>query len=185
MELVRRLGGFFLDIIQVVVFAVALFLFMYLLLFQPHKVKGDSMQPNYPDAEYLLTDKVTYRFHEPKRGDVIVFEAPTENGDEYIKRIIGLPGEKVSVNEGKVFINGIRLNEAYLSDTLYTSGGMFLENGATVTVPAGEYFVMGDNRPYSSDSRTWGFVTKAKITGRAWLVYWPPKGTVPNVEYNI
>lgn len=185
MEIVKRLGAFFFDIIQVVVFAIALFLFMYLLVFQPHKIKGDSMQPNYPDSEYLLTDKVTYRFNEPKRGDVIVFEAPGGTGDEYIKRIIGLPGETVSLREGKVFINGQRLEEKYLTDSVYTQGGMFLENGSAITVVAGEYFVLGDNRLYSSDSRSWGLVSKNKIRGRAWLIYWPPQraGVVPKVSY--
>lgn len=187
MDAVKRLGAFFFDIIQVVVFAIALFLFMYLLVFQPHKIKGDSMQPNYPDGEYLLTDKVTYRFNQPKRGDVVVFEAPGSGGDEYIKRIIGLPGESISVNNGKIYVNGQLLDESYLSQSLYTSNGVFLENGEITVVPDGEYFVLGDNRPYSSDSRTWGFVTKKKISGRAWLIYWPPQkaGTVTKVEYNI
>ena len=169
-----------------VVFAIALFLFMYLLLFQPHKIKGDSMQPNFPDGEYLLTDKVTYRFNTPERGDVIVFEAPTENGDEYIKRIIGLPGETVSIRSGKVYIDNRLLNEGeYLSSTVYTSGGLFLEEGSSLVVPQDQFFVLGDNRPYSSDSRTWGFVKKGEITGRAWLVYWPPKGVVPKVTYDF
>lgn len=187
MEILKRLGGFFFDIIQVVVFAVALFLFMYLLLFQPHKIKGDSMQPNYPDGEYLLTDKVTYRFNEPKRGDVVVFAAPTENGDEYIKRIIGLPSETVSIQNGKVYINDKLLEENYLSSTQYTSGGAFLGNNSSVTVPNSEYFVLGDNRPYSSDSRSWGFVPKNKITGRAWFIYWPLSkiGNVTKVEYSF
>jgi signal peptidase I len=185
MDIVRRLGAFFFDILQVVVFAIALFLFMYLLVFQPHKIKGDSMQPNYPDGEYLLTDKVTYRFNEPKRGDVVVFEAPGGGGDEYIKRIIGLPGETVSVRDGKVYVNNQLLNEAYLSQTLFTSGGVFLENNSSVIVPTNEYFVLGDNRPYSSDSRAWGFVAKRKISGRAWLIYWPPQkaGVVAKVSY--
>src|SRR3989337_4243279 len=98
----RRLGAFFLDIIEVVVFAIAIFLFLYLLVLQPHKIKGASMEPNFPNGEYLLTDKVTYRFREPERGDVIVFEAPGTNGEEFIQRILGLPGDKVSLREGDV-----------------------------------------------------------------------------------
>jgi signal peptidase I len=187
MDVLRRLGAFFLDILQIVILAFAIFLFMYLLVFQPHKIKGDSMQPNFPNAEYLLTDKVTYRFGEPKRGDVIVFKAPVDESEEYIKRIIGLPGETVSISEGKVFINGTQLNEIYLPNNLYTPEGPFLNNGEEVKVPDGEYFVMGDNRPFSSDSRAWGFVTKAEITGRAWLIYWPlsKAGTVSKINYNI
>src|SRR3990172_9585517 len=111
--LARRLGAFFLDIIEVVVFAIAIFLFLYLLVLQPHKIKGASMEPNFHNGEYLLTDKVSYRFGEPERGDVIVFEAPPDESEEFIKRIIALPGEKMSIRDGRVFINGQRLNEAY------------------------------------------------------------------------
>jgi len=92
-----RFGAFFLDILQVVVFAVAIFLFVYLLLLQPHKIKGSSMFPNFADGEFLLTDKVTYRFGEPKRGDVVVFKAPPNDREEFIKRIIGLPNDKIFV----------------------------------------------------------------------------------------
>jgi len=185
--LLKRLGAFFLDIIQVVVFAVAIFLFVYLLIFQPHKIKGASMMPNFPDGEYLLTDKVTYRFNGPERGDVIVFEAPTNNGEEFIKRIIGLPGNKVSIKSGSVFIDGKKLTEPYLSDNIYTSAGRFLEEGAEVLVPEDEFFVLGDNRSHSSDSRAFSFIGKDKITGRAWFIYWPPQkvGIIPGIEYSF
>lgn len=185
--MLKRLGTFFLDIIQVVVFAVAIFLFVYLLVLQPHKIKGDSMQPNFPDGEYLLTDKVTYRLGEPKRGDVIVFKAPTGNGDEFIKRIIGLPGETVSITNGNIYINEKLLDEPYLSDELYTSSASFLSEGKEVTVPEESYLVFGDNRPRSSDSRVFGFITKKDITGRAWLVYWPIQsaGVVQKIDYGL
>lgn len=180
-----RLGAFFLDVIEVIVFAIAIFLFIYLLVMQPHKIKGDSMQPNYPNGEYLLTDKITYRFNEPSRGDVVVFEAPGTDGDEYIKRIIGLPGETVKVEGGKVYINNNVLVESYLSSTLYTSSGAFLSEGKEVTVPQNNYIVLGDNRTASSDSRSWGLVSKDKIKGRAFFIYWPPNnfGASAKVTY--
>jgi signal peptidase I len=183
----KRLGAFFLDIIEVIVFAVAIFLFVYLLILQPHKIKGASMHPNFPDGEYLLTDKVSYRFGEPKRGDVIVFKAPTNEGEEFIKRIIALPGEQVSIKNSKIYINGTPLEESYLAGNVITSGGGFLAEDATVSVGQGEYFVLGDNRPHSSDSRAWGFVEKKEITGRAWLIYWPPNsaGVIAKLKYNI
>lgn len=173
------------DILEVVVGAIALFLFIYLLVMQPHKIKGSSMVPNFQDGEYLLTDKISYDFGTPKRGDVIVFNAPVAQGEEYIKRIIGLPGETVSVRDGKVYVNGQILDEKYLPAGLQTSGNLFLQDGQTVTVPASQYFVMGDNRPNSSDSRAWGFVTSREITGKAWFVYWPLNiaGTVNAVSY--
>ncbi|OGM18734.1 signal peptidase I [Candidatus Woesebacteria bacterium RIFCSPHIGHO2_01_FULL_37_10] len=182
----KRLGAFFLDILEVVVFAIAIFLFIYLLVMQPHKIKGDSMQPNFPNGEYLLTDKVSYRLHEPERGDVVVFEAPGTNGDEYIKRIIGLPGEKVSLFDGKVYVNSKLLTEVYIAENIYTPGSIFLKEGQAVTVPQEHLFVLGDNRSASSDSRTWGFVSKDKISGKAWLIYWPPAnaGLVSEVTYN-
>lgn len=169
----RRLGTFFLDIIEVVVFAIAIFLFLYLLVLQPHKIKGASMEPNFPNGEYLLTDKVTYRFREPQRGDVIVFAAPPNESEEFIKRIIAIPGEKISVVDGKVFINGRILTEPYITTSIKTESGIFFSDKGEIEVPADRYVVFGDNRPFSSDSRSWGFITKKEITGRAWVIYWP------------
>jgi signal peptidase I len=185
-SMLKKLSAFFLDILEVVVFAIAIFLFLYLLVLQPHKIKGQSMEPNFHDGEFLLTDKVTYRFSQPKRGDVIVFKAPGTNNDEFIKRIIGLPGEKLSINNGKVNINEKTVEEGYLPDTLLTEGGMFLKEGQAVTIPENHFFVLGDNRIASSDSRTWGFITKDEITGRAWVTYWPPPklGVIESVSYN-
>jgi len=177
-----------LDMIQVVVFASAIFAFVYLLVLQPHKIDGLSMSPNFPDREYLLTDKVTYRFNEPKRGDVVVFKAPTSPDEkEFIKRIIGLPGDAVSLRDGQFYINDVLLEEEYIASNIFTSGGRFLEEGSRVVVPADNFFVVGDNRPHSSDSRAWGFIEKEAITGRAWVVYWPVEnvGTVKPPVYNF
>src|SRR3989337_4095647 len=155
--MLKSLGLFFLDILEVVVFAVAIFLFVYLLVMQPHKIKGASMEPNFPDGEFLLTDKVTYRFNEPKRGDIIVFKARPTYEYEFIKRIIGLPGEQVSVNNGRVYINDELLDEPYLDRQLITSSGNFLSEGKAILVPHDKYLVFGDNRPYSYDSSALGF----------------------------
>lgn len=187
----HRVGAFFLDILQVLVFAVSIFLFVYLLLVQPHKIKGNSMDPNFHDGEFLLTDKVTYRFGEPTRGDVVVFEAPPYNDDEkqeFIKRVVGLPGDTVRVEGTKVYLNGRLLDEEdYLDPSVITSPGTFALEGRDVTVPQGQYFVMGDNRPHSYDSRSIGFIDKSKITGRAWLLYWPiiDAGLIKHAQYSI
>ncbi len=145
------------------------------------------MSPNFPDAEYLLTEKVTYYLRNPIRGDVVVFTPPISNTDEYIKRVIGLPGEKLMLRGGHVYINGKLLSETYLASTLQTDGGTFLGDEQEYTVPAGLYFVMGDNRTNSSDSRYWGPITKAAISGRAWVIYWPINlsGVVQTPKYNI
>src|SRR5688572_13506621 len=153
--MMKRLGAFFLDILEVIVFAVGIFFFVYLLIMRPHKIKGQSMQPNFPDAEYLLTEKVTYYLKDPVRGDVVVFTPPVSENDEYIKRVVGMPGETIMLLDGKVYINGELFREPYLDDSVYTFDEGFLGEGREYTIPEGKYFVMGDNREHSSDSRAW------------------------------
>lgn len=183
--MLQRLGAFFLDIIQVVIFAGAIFLILYLLVMQPHKIKGASMEPNFHDGEYLLTDKISYRFSDPHRGDVIIFKAPGTSGDDFIKRIIGLSGETVSVNNGRVYVNDSVLDEKYLPPSFSTGPGLFLSEGTKLIVPKGEYFVLGDNRNHSADSRSFGFIERTSIIGRAWFLYWPLSnlGLVKRVSY--
>lgn len=181
----KRLGAFFLDILEVIVFAVGIFFFVYLLIMRPHKIKGASMMPNFPDSEYLLTEKVSYYLNDPARGDVVVFTPPVSETDEFIKRVIGVPGEKVMVKGGRVYINDKLLVEPYLSNSVITSDGSFLTEGQEYTVPPGQFFVMGDNREHSSDSRFWGPITKKSISGRAWIIYWPVNlaGSVKKPDY--
>lgn len=172
-RILKKIGNFFLDIIQTVVVALAIFVIVYLFFFQPHQVKGSSMMPNFLNEEYLLTNKITYRLQEPKRGDVIVFRAPKNQEYEYIKRIIGLLGESIKIENGNVFIDGKKLEEKYLPKGLRTHSGNFLKEGEVFSIPKDQYFVIGDNRDQSSDSREWGTVPKENIVGKAWLRYWP------------
>ena len=183
--MLKRLGAFFLDILEVIVFAVGIFFFVYLLIMRPHKIKGQSMMPNFPDAEYLLTEKVSYYLHKPQRGDVVVFTPTVSELDEFIKRIVALPGERIMIKGGKVHVNGELLKESYIPGDFNTYEGSFLAEGVEYTVPSGKYFVLGDNREHSSDSRFWGPVTPKEISGRAWVIYWPPKlaGSVKNPNY--
>lgn len=174
MSILRKIYLFLVDTIQSILVAAAIFLIIYMFLFRPFQVNGDSMYPNFKDREYVLTNLITLRFHTPVRGDVIVFKAPPEPDKDFIKRIIGLPGDTVMVQNGDVYVNGQRLDQnSFLNPDVKTYGGSFLKDGDTVTVPQGEYFVMGDNRPYSSDSREWGFVPAGNIIGESMLVYWP------------
>lgn len=166
------------DIIETVVVAAAIFVVVYLFLLQPHQVQGASMKPNFSSKEYILTDKISYRFGEPKRGDVIIFTSPGDPDVDFIKRIIGLPGEKVRISDGKVTVinnqnkNGFVLQEPY--ETLGpTSGGKEAPQNKEVTIGTDEYFVLGDNRLESFDSRSWGKLPKKNIIGKAWLRYWP------------
>jgi len=153
--------------------ALAFFSIVYLFLFQPHQVRGNSMYPNFHDGEYILTNRITYRLREPKEGDVIIFRAPKNEEYDYIKRIIAAPGKCLQIINGKVYLDGKILEEPYLPQDYITSPGSFLQAGATICVPEKNYFVLGDNRPHSSDSREWGFVPRQNIIGKAWFRYWP------------
>ncbi len=143
------------------------------------------MEPSFFDKEYILTDKISYRFREPKRGEVIIFRAPKNQELDYIKRIIGLPGEKIKINTEGIFVNGQKLEESYLGESGITFSGPFLQLGQDLLVPQGEYFVLGDNRTHSSDSREWGTVSRPDIIGHAWMIYWPPKrfGIIKEIAY--
>ena len=131
------------------------------------------MEANFHDGDYLLIDEISYRFHEPKRGDVIVFRYPENPSQFFIKRIIGLPGETVEIKDNKVtiyngeFTKGLTLKEGYLSSSQRTEGNFFIKLTDT------EFYVLGDNRLQSSDSRRWGTLDKKFITGRAFLRLWP------------
>ncbi|HET9946895.1 MAG TPA: signal peptidase I [Patescibacteria group bacterium] len=174
MFILRKVYAFLVDTIQSILIAAAIFLVIYLFLFRPFQVNGESMFPNFQDKEYVLTNLIILRFHTPVLGDVIVFQAPPEPDKDFIKRVIGLPGDTVMLKDGDVYVNGKKLDESsFLNSSVKSYGGSFLKEGDTVTVPQNEYFVMGDNRPYSSDSREWGFVPKGNIIGESMFVYWP------------
>lgn len=150
------------------------------------------MFPSFHDKELLLTNKISYRFGLPKRGDVIIFKAPPSEpcADiecEYIKRVIGLPGDRVKVEGGYIYINGQKLNEDYLSDEILTSYGSFLKEGIEVTIPDGEYLPLGDNRNHSRDGREFGTIKREAIIGKAWLRYWPPSvfGFIKHPRYSL
>jgi signal peptidase I len=187
MNIIKKIGLFFLDIIETGAIALSVFIILYLFVFQPHEVKGNSMYPNFEHGEFLLTDKLTYRFKEPQRGEVIVFKAPVDSRFDYIKRIIALPGETVVVKNGILLINNEKLNESYLPEDFSTRSGKFLKEGQPITLSLSEYLVMGDNRNHSSDSRDWGTVPRENIVGRVWLRYWPLDkfGRIRNEEYQL
>jgi signal peptidase I len=121
-----------------------------------------------------LTNLIALRTGPLKRGDIIVFVAPPDKEKDYIKRIIGLPGDRIKISAGDVYLNGQKLDQtSFLSSDVKTNGGAFLGEGDEVVVPEDNYFAMGDNRPFSSDSREWGFVPKNAVIGKSFIVYWP------------
>lgn len=156
------------------------------------RVEGSSMQPTIQDGEYLIVNRLAYStgfpvtllrntigradaggrlldhfFHPPQRGDIIVFIPPSNPQRDFIKRVIGLPGDTVEIRQGRVYINGQALTEPYIRRGPATSWG-------PVVVPQDEVFVLGDNRGASTDSRSFGMLEQSKIVGRVWLCYWPP-----------
>jgi signal peptidase I len=170
--------SFFIDTVETIILALALFLVVYIFIMQPHQVNGHSMDPTLETGQYLLTEKISYRFREPLRGDIIVFNAPSiacAAGDcDYIKRIIGVPGDVLRIEDGRVFINGMELDESdYLPTGMQTNPGFFTDNNQDIIIGQDQFFVIGDNRPGSSDSRIWGLIERRSIIGRAFFSYWP------------
>lgn len=190
---IKRIGSFFVDTIETVVIALSIFLVVYLFLMQPHQVDGLSMFPNFHDKDYILTDKVSYRLSNPKRGDVVVFHAPNRaecpkgTACDFIKRVVALPGESIQIRDGGYYVNGQKLPESYIGPDVLTKGANFLGEGTIYQLKANEYFVSGDNRPHSSDSRQWGPISKEEIVGRGFLRYWPLNrlGFLPKVTYPL
>ena len=168
----RKAWMFALELIQVFAVSLAIILPVRYFLIQPFYVKGASMEPNFFDREYLIIDEISYRFNEPHRGDIVVFRYPRDPSQFFIKRVIGLPGETVEINNGVVKVynaehpNGESLKESYL-DQEYTSGG------PTVTLKAGDYYLLGDNRQASLDSRMFGPVSRQAIVGKVWIRGYP------------
>lgn len=131
------------------------------------QVRGSSMQPALHNGQYLVVGKLTYWLHPPGRGDIIVFKPPNSSGEDYIKRIVGLPGEQVKIQSGKLWVDGVLFEEPYIANPSSYSGSWNLGDE--------EYFVLGDNRGNSSDSHSWGMLPRENIVGKAWLCYWPPE----------
>lgn len=152
------------DLAVSVVLAIILIVFIY----QPVKVEGTSMMPSLTDQERIFINKFTYRFGTIERGDMVVFWFPLDKTKSYIKRIIGLPGDKVLVENGAVIVNGKPLDETYVPDE-YRDHNSYPE----VEVEPGKYYVLGDHRSSSNDSRSWGTVEREFIYGKAVFVYWP------------
>lgn len=172
-DIFKRAVTIFFDLIESVVVALSIFVVIYLFLVQPHMVKGASMDPTFHDGQYILTDKISYRIHTPKRGDVVVFKAPMNPDFDYIKRIIGLPEDTIAISDGKVLVNGQPLSDEYIQTDTILLPGQYIQEGERITVGENEYFVLGDNRSHSADSRQWGMVPKNDIIGRVFFRYWP------------
>ncbi len=191
------------EVLETLLFTLLIF-FLVRSVVQNFKVDGSSMEPNLHTGQYIMVNRIVYfhvdlnffqrllpggenapshlayLFHLPRRGDVVVFEYPRDTSRDFIKRVIGLPGETVEIRNGQVLIDGVPLNEPYLTDSARTHMGTM----PPVTVPLDAVFVMGDNRGNSSDSRSWGPLPLDRIVGKAWFTYWPREhwGVIPHAE---
>lgn len=191
------------EILETLLFTLLIF-FLVRSVIQNFRVEGSSMETNLHTGQYIIVNrieylhldlnffqrrlpgnqdlppKLAYLFHMPRRGDIVVFEYPRDTSRDFIKRVIGLPGETVEVRNNQVLIDGRPLEEPYLSPAARNQMG----NMAPVVVPADAVFVMGDNRGNSSDSRSWGALPLTKIVGRAWFIYWPQEywGVIPQIS---
>jgi signal peptidase I len=173
MNIARKIIFGLYEMVEVFVISASIFVVVYLFLMQPHQVKGSSMFPTFKDGQYLLTDKVSYRLGTPKYGDVIVFKAPMNESYDFIKRVIGIPGDRIRIQGGHIYINDKSLDEFYLPSEYKTSAGQFISEGEEYVVPSDNVFAIGDNRDHSSDSRDWGPVPFANIVGKGLLRYFP------------
>ncbi len=163
------------ELIKIVVISLVIIIPIRYYLIQPFYVKGASMEPTFYDHEYLIVDEISYRFRDPQRGEIIVFKYPKNPQEYFIKRIIGLPGEAIKIKDGKIIIynsehsEGVILDEDYLNENVHT----YSANEDMIFLEDDEYFVLGDNRNSSKDSRSFGPVDSSFIIGKVWFRGWP------------
>jgi signal peptidase I len=167
------------EMLETILLTLLIYILVRTFIFENYQVVGQSMIPTLQDGQYLVVSKIDYRLHPPQRGDVIVFLDPRSSDRKLIKRVVGLPGEMVQVQNGTIFVNEQRLNEPYIKHpALYSQ--------PPTPIPADHYYVLGDNRSNSSDSHNWGTLDEDLIVGKAWLSYWPPEvwGVLAHAEYS-
>jgi signal peptidase I len=160
-----NLLGILVDILETLLLSVVLF-FLINAVSARIRIDGSSMEPNLHHGEFVIVSKVNYKLGEPERGDIVVFDFPRNITQEYIKRVIGLPGEEIKIEDGQVYVNGVVLTEPYLKMEPRYEGEWLVQED--------ELFVLGDNRNNSSDSHNWGMVPMENVVGEALLIYWPP-----------
>lgn len=170
----KKIFAFLWETFKIVVISLAIIIPVRYFLIQPFFVRGASMMPNFDNGQYLVIDELSYRFGEPERQDVIIFKYPLDPSQYYIKRLIGLPNETVVIRNNQVIIfNMEHPRGIILDESSYLASGTITWGEIKVTLDEDEYFVLGDNRQASSDSRQWGVFSKENIIGRVWLRAWP------------
>lgn len=145
-------------------------------LFGPYKIPTGSMKPTFMEEDKIFVDKLSYRFHAPERGDIIVFKYPMDRKKDFVKRLAGLPGDQLEIRKGVLFVNGKPMTDPPFSKNTYynVEDWKFGRSGQIIQVPDGQYFALGDNSAHSADSRQWGFVPRKDLVGKAFMIWWPP-----------
>jgi signal peptidase I len=167
------MGKILLDFIELLFIGSAVFLLAWIFMAEPLEVSGDSMHPTLRNREQIVAEKVSVKFNDPKRGDIIVIKSPQNQNDLLIKRVVALPNEKLTIKENAIYINDRRLNEPYIMGNNETKGKTAIIEGEDFIVPSDSYVVLGDNRKNSTDSRHFGAVKKQLVIGKAFIVYSP------------
>jgi len=179
MDGIKRGVAAIFDFLQGIVVFLAIIVMIYLFILSPQEISGQSMEPTFFNAELIITNKFIYKINPPIRGDVVIFKSPKNKEIDYIKRVIGTPGDRVRLENGEFYVNDVKLEEPYLRPNTVTAGGSYLREGDEITVPEGQYFCSGDNRPHSSDSREFGPIALEDFIGKGLLLYWPIKKLAP------
>ncbi|TSC74265.1 MAG: signal peptidase I [Parcubacteria group bacterium Gr01-1014_44] len=170
----KEFVSFFWELIKVVLISLAIVIPVRYFLFQPFFVKGASMEPTFNDGDYVLIDEVSYRFRDPQRGEVVIFRSPQDRSQFFIKRVIGLPGEKIQISNNKITLFNQQNQKGFvLDESFYLDPGAPTMGNLQDTMNENNFFVLGDNRSHSSDSRLWGAVDRKLITGRVMFRAWP------------
>ena len=173
--MIKNFFTFTFELIKITIISLLIIMPIRYFLIQPFYVKGASMEPNFYDKEYLIVNEISYRFYNPERGDIVVFRYPRNPQEYFIKRIIGLPGERVQIKDRGVYIynqdnsDGVKLEELYLTADIKTDS----MNEEIISIGQNEYYVLGDNRSFSKDSRSFGAVDKSFVIGKVLLRGWP------------
>jgi len=177
---VKNAGEFIWEVAKIVILALAIVIPVRYFLFQPFVIQGSSMEPNFHETDYLIINELSYRLRSPERGEVIVFKYPLDTTKRFIKRIIGLPGETVEIRNGEVIVTATDGKTITLGET-YIPSNLKAPDMGSYKLELGQYFVLGDNRPYSSDSQDWGEVPQKNIIGKVELRLWP-LGDISKIE---
>ncbi len=173
----KKIKVFLIELLESAALSLIIILPIRFFIIQPFFVKGQSMEPNFHENDYLIVDELSFKLREPQRGEAVVLRSPFDKNYFFIKRIVGLPNETISVKNGEVWIYSEDYPQGRILDEVYLESNEITDGNLEVKIGPDQYFVMGDNRRYSYDSRRWGLLNQNDLIGRVWLRLWPINAT--------